>query len=324
MSEELFPSAALPGPVLIVGAPRSGTSWLGKIFDSHPRVIYRHEPDDVLRQTEFPVHCPVEDIPRYLDSAARYVKVLTTVRTVKTAGTRPVFTKPFQSFLAPAIRQTLLFTARAAETIPASRNWGRRLTIPDFARENIDIVYVIKSVSLLGATRLLANALPNSRIIAVFRHPCGQIASLKRSRSVRTMEGGVFGFAARQAQEFGLTKGSFQKLSEIERFAWGWALLHAKLVREIKGLRNVHLLRYEDLCEDPPAKMRELLTFSQLGWTDEVASFITSSTRSSGRESYYSIFREPVAAATKWKNELPAAEIERILSIVNRVVPELS
>ena len=32
-------------PILILGAPRSGTTWLAKIIDSHPDVLYRHEPD---------------------------------------------------------------------------------------------------------------------------------------------------------------------------------------------------------------------------------------------------------------------------------------
>jgi hypothetical protein len=31
--------------ILVFGLPRSGTTWLGKIFDSHPETLYRHEPD---------------------------------------------------------------------------------------------------------------------------------------------------------------------------------------------------------------------------------------------------------------------------------------
>jgi hypothetical protein len=33
--------------VLVLGSPRSGTTWLAKIFDSHPGVLYRHEPDQL-------------------------------------------------------------------------------------------------------------------------------------------------------------------------------------------------------------------------------------------------------------------------------------
>ena len=39
---------ALSAPILILGAPRSGTTWLAKIIDSHPDVLYRHEPDAAI------------------------------------------------------------------------------------------------------------------------------------------------------------------------------------------------------------------------------------------------------------------------------------
>jgi hypothetical protein len=44
------------GLLLLFGMPRSGTTWLAKIIDSHPDIIYRHEPDsrekiDILLHT---------------------------------------------------------------------------------------------------------------------------------------------------------------------------------------------------------------------------------------------------------------------------------
>ena len=33
--------------ILVLGYPRSGTTWLAKIFDSHPDILYRHEPDEL-------------------------------------------------------------------------------------------------------------------------------------------------------------------------------------------------------------------------------------------------------------------------------------
>ena len=38
---EVFPGKSL----LLVGMARSGTSWIGKIFDSQPTTLYKHEPD---------------------------------------------------------------------------------------------------------------------------------------------------------------------------------------------------------------------------------------------------------------------------------------
>src|SRR5690606_40577357 len=41
-----FPHDALPifQVIAIHGAPRSGTSWLGQVFNSHPQVQYRYQP----------------------------------------------------------------------------------------------------------------------------------------------------------------------------------------------------------------------------------------------------------------------------------------
>src|SRR5579872_2728007 len=109
---------ALPGragPVLVIGAARSGTSWLGKIFDSHPNVIYRHEPDDAIGLKEVPLVCQVEDVPRFVDAARRHVARLTAVRQIKSSGTWPIFAKQFQPFAAPFVRRALVLGVRAVQ-----------------------------------------------------------------------------------------------------------------------------------------------------------------------------------------------------------------
>jgi hypothetical protein len=328
----LKPAPRGSGIVLILGAPRSGTSWLGKIFDSHPGVIYRHEPDDVIRQQEFPGICQVDEIPRYQAAARRYIAQLTTVRQIKASGTWPIFAKPFQPFPAPIIRRALVIGVRAGEAIAPDAGWLKRIPIPDFIRGEAAadsaaaIVYVIKSVSLLGATALLANALPESPIIAIFRHPCGQIASIKRGLSVRSARGDMFGagvLATTRARELGFTTEDYEKLPLLERWVCGWAFTHAKLLEDIRGLANVRLLRYEDLCQNPMQQARELAAFAGLSWSEEVARFIRRSTGRGDSRRYHSLFRDPIVAATKWKRELAPAEIERYMSIVNRVLPGL-
>lgn len=52
----------LPRKLVVLGSPRSGTTWLGKIFDSHPDVLYLHEPDTIRRNWDIPFLPEGEDL----------------------------------------------------------------------------------------------------------------------------------------------------------------------------------------------------------------------------------------------------------------------
>lgn len=316
-----------PGIVLILGAPRSGTTWLGKIFDSHPSVIYRHEPDSVLRPTDFPVICPAADIPRYAHAAERYIRRLLAIRQLKATATRPVFRKPFQPLPALLIRQALASALRAAEMALPRAAWPKRIAIPDcVVGDAANITYVVKSVDLLGAAALLAKAMPQTPVLAVYRHPCGQIASMQRGLAAGLMRYGMFGprfLVGCRAGELGLTAERYEELPVIERSVWAWSLLHAKLFEEAQGLPNVRLLRYEDFCHDPIGEARRALAFAGLPWAEETGRFLEKSTRGTGHSRYYSVFRDPVDAATKWRRELSPGEIARCMTIVEQILPGL-
>ena len=54
--------------ISIHGVPRSGTSWLGQIFDSHPDVAYRHQPLFAYRfKDRLNLTSTSEEIYRFLD-----------------------------------------------------------------------------------------------------------------------------------------------------------------------------------------------------------------------------------------------------------------
>src|SRR5690349_19178518 len=59
--QELIIDPLGAGITFILGAPRSGTTWLGKIFDSHPSVLYRHEPD-IAAAAKLPLLVANDDI----------------------------------------------------------------------------------------------------------------------------------------------------------------------------------------------------------------------------------------------------------------------
>ena len=69
--------------VLLFGMPRSGTTWLGKIFDSHPDTLYRHEPDSRGTLNTLPM-LPIEsDVEKHRSFLLDYVAKLPAIRDEK-------------------------------------------------------------------------------------------------------------------------------------------------------------------------------------------------------------------------------------------------
>ncbi len=92
-------SMAPRDPVFIIGGARSGTTILAKLLDSHPDVLYRHEPDSILVNTEIPFLPRREELETYLAPARHYLDALRHVRATKVSGQRPVFDKTYRSSL---------------------------------------------------------------------------------------------------------------------------------------------------------------------------------------------------------------------------------
>jgi Sulfotransferase family len=310
--------------VLLLGAPRSGTTWLGKIFDSHPGVIYRHEPDLVLRTLDFPKICDEADIATYRSTARRYLDRLTMVRTLKTAGPFPLFRKSFQNGLTFHLRAALLLGLRACQQFPPLSGWARRAQVPDFVGAEAaghEPTYVIKSVTASGRVRLYAEALPEARIILIIRHPCGQVASMLRGLALNKFEKAVrveeiLGMP--QADQLGLTAERLQAMSEAERYAWHWAAMNQKALDDLPRTARTKVLRYEDLGRAPLDVAHDLLEFAGLAWHDQVDHFIETSTRSSGADRYYNVTRNPIAAMNKWRHELSPEDQERVLAVADQ------
>ncbi len=81
---------------MLMGSPRSGTTWLAKIIDSHPGVLYRHEPDSVNVRPEIPFVPEMSDVAAHLVSASEYVEDLCSERSSKSTGSQPMFEKYFR------------------------------------------------------------------------------------------------------------------------------------------------------------------------------------------------------------------------------------
>lgn len=306
--------------ILILGAPRSGTSWLAKIFDSHPDVLYRHEPDTVLRNYELPWMCPPDEVAAYRAAAQAYLRQLIETATLKTAGSLPIFAKRYQGAMARQLRSLIIYGLRAGE-LAAGRRLVRDIPVPDLVNpaRHPELRVVIKSVSSRGRARLFAEALPGSRIVFIVRDPWGQVASMLRGAALGKFEEPVpVGelLATEQARRYGLTEARFEALPVVEQFAWNWAILNEKAIDDLAGIDTVKVLRYQDLCEQPMREAKQLLAFADLAWDAQTERFIERSTTFNGRDRYYQVFKNTAAAMNRWRDELALEDQRRILAVV--------
>jgi Sulfotransferase family len=289
--------------ILIVGAPRSGTTWLAKIFDSHPEVIYRHEPDEVVPACG-PIQASMEMWVRQHDA--------------RTAGKRPFFKKSWQAAPARLLRSSLACAGAAANRIglPA---WP----IPDLGDISRARV-VIKSVRLSTGIGDFARAYPEGRTVLILRHPCGQVASVMRGTRDRRFalaepgtdmpfdEAGAVAFAARH----GVGEEAFQRLPNAAKYAWSWRAFNETSWASFSGQNNVRVVVYEDLCARPAAEARAFLEFAKLTWHSQTETFLARSTNYDGPAGYYAVVRNSIAAAERWRTSMAREDQDAVRAVV--------
>jgi hypothetical protein len=312
--------------ILLFGMPRSGTTWIGKIFDSHPDTLYRHEPDSWGLLNSIPLMAPVERVDTYAHDIRDFCARLTGMKLTKVAASTPIFPKSYYSPLRFQLFRLNVFAAKAV-----ARLFGEQ-PVHNFIRaEDIQHIRMVwKSIESLGRMGVIQRAMQPCYGIHITRHPCGYVASVLRGESLRHFTGNVsasedMGLLAlcldtATAGQHGLTLESLKRMRPVERLAWRWVLFNAKAMQDTEGVPGCMTLRYEDLCRDPGGIAKQLFEFTQLPWNEQTERFVNQST-SKDVERYYSVVKDPLKASSKWKDELSGEDIDRIFSIVAMTQP---
>ncbi|HET6606637.1 MAG TPA: sulfotransferase [Rhodopila sp.] len=302
---------ALAAPILVLGAPRSGTTWLAKIVDSHPGVVYRHEPDKA--------HPP--PVPLTEAAVPALVARWAASRTPSVVTKRPFFAKSWQPAWLRLSHTALVGALDIAARLPMLPLPAQ---VPDLATAPAERV-LFKSIALRHGAGALGRALPDSRIVFVLRHPCGQVSSVMRGNRQRRFdlqtEGTDMPFdeaaAMAHAATFGVASDAFQALPDAAKYAWGWRHFNETAYADLASLPNVHILPYEALCADPVTVARAVMTFTGLGWVPETADFVSRSTAHTGDAGYYAVYRNAIAAAEAWRRRMDKADIEAVRRVAS-------
>ncbi len=315
--------------LFIIGMTRGGNTWLGKIFDAHPDVFFRHEPDSILKTDAFPHFCSNEDVPLHLSAAKDYFERVFRVRTSKAVGTFPVMPKSYYSSARFQLKRALVVGAKGFEKIGVFSKFFRNVPIPDLADvEAKPVHHVVKSINALGRMNIFRRLYPDTKIILLLRHPGGQIHSTIKAVEEDKMDGqppdsedwGIYEDLAGtdQARREQLTLSRFKSMDPVERLAWRWSISNDKAIEDLGDSRQLRIVVYEDLCADPISVSRSLFEFAGISWRPEVERFATASSTASNANAYDRVIRDSLKTAHSWRQKLEPRQVQMIADVLQR------
>lgn len=227
--------------VFLVGHPRSGTTFLGRLLGAHPSIGYWEEAALIHVAAQF--HQTLRDLHRHLQVDAG----LDVLRLTERDSTRAQFPLDDEA-TDEADRRALAHTREVVKRL-----------VDDFRSRSGRPMVLEKTPAAVGMLQPMAALLPDARAVHIVRDPRDIVASMQRITRQKgrpefiPAEGDVVDVTARQWLELvsnGLDVG-------------------ARL-----GGSVVHVLRHEDLVADPKVHVGRLLDFLGLPWCREIDEFL--------------------------------------------------
>ncbi|HBJ36526.1 MAG TPA: hypothetical protein DDZ51_17590 [Planctomycetaceae bacterium] len=186
--------------IAVFGLPRSGTTWIGKIIDSHPSTLYLHEPDYAIRLPCVPYIAEVDDAEVWRPFIEQWIDQVFSNGSKRMIGKQPMFPKGYyrsrKQRIFDAGWRTRVFLAAAEEKL---RGRERVMKLPVHLR--CAPVKVWKTVESLGRLGVFLEVLSDTHFIHVVRHPCGFVDSVLRGD-----RGHHFQKSVAMSQDMGLMK----------------------------------------------------------------------------------------------------------------------
>ncbi len=314
--------------ICLFGMPRSGTTWIGKIFDSHPDTLYMHEPDTWQRINNIPLF-PAEDYSGDgLIELKESIAGFPAISKAQVTSKLPIFKKNYQTFMRFYAYKVSLYFSSICHKYGLSKKINPLKRVSPLENDSFSIVW--KSIESLGRLPFFAKGLDNVYCIHIVRNPAGYISSVINGERNKLFQGTTLTsddydlfkilLDTEEGEKLGYSLSDLKKLEPIERLAIRWRIYNEIAYKKGKDLKNYQVLIYEDLCRNPVEKTQEVFQFCNLDWNYQTASFVSESI-SQNKDSYYSVYKSPLDAAYKWESTLGRDDVKKIYNILYGSVP---
>ena len=287
-------------PILVTGAHRTGTTWVGKMLAADSRTAYLSEPLNVWHRPGV-MQAPVKDWYTYisLENEHAYLPALQTMLDFRYSLGREL--------LALRSAKDLLRLGRDLGNFMRGRLLQQRPLIKD--------PFAVFSVEWF-ARRL------DCEIVITVRHPAGFASSLKKLNW-------PFDFKEMLEQPSLMKDWLEEDRAEMEAMpgqdiigqaALLWRMIYGFLIRIRRSHPEFHFVRHEDLSYNPIHGFRNLYTTLGLEFTPQVEKAILNSSSSENpveltKRSVHSVKLDSRANVKNWKKRLNKDELARIRAV---------
>lgn len=308
-------------PILVTGAPRSSTTFLGKMLALPSHVLYVDEPFNELTGIEginktFPIPLHDEGLP----------------------GTDEIYTDIVEGLLHGDAH------FKPSVLRPATRNPLRQLARELWvSRENLD--YRIQSKNPLKQRYLIKDPMAFSlseylhrrfemETVIIMRHPLSTIASYKRLNWHYDI-GEVVAWVRTMCTDLEQALQAIESntYSEVEQWALLWMAVYGALERFIERNPEMVLVTHEELSLSPHVTLKNLYDKLELPFTARIEQKITEFTNASNPTNptgnqVHVLHRNSAENINRWKKILTDEEMKAIRAItgpfVSRYYPDSS
>jgi len=295
-------------PILVSGAHRSGTTWVGKMLAADPQVAYVSEPLNIFHR------------PGVLRTPTQFWY------TYICEDNQVKFTEAFYELL-----QFNYHTNLEIRSLKSIKDFGRLCrdwwTFWNGRRKNQ--IPLIKDPFAVFSSEWFRNSL-GCRIVIVVRHPAAVTSSILKL-------GWNFDFQDLLDQPLLMRDwlGSFQAEMEkeidsqedlIAQSCLLWRMIYTNVDEMMKKIPEMIIIRHEDFSLDPLAKFKQLYQELDLEFTDDIQNIINVSTsdknpKTTSRSTVHSVRINSQAQVKSWQQQLSKYEIERIRTLTSDTSP---